>query len=159
MARPTIADVARAAGVSKSAVSFALNNRPGVGSDTRERILQTARELGWTPSSKARALSVSKALAVGLVVARTPEILRSDPFFPAFIAGLESVLSGRGYSLLLNVVPDAAHEEQVYRRLSSEGLVDGVFQTWSPEAAGGTRGRAAAPPRVGGSLDRRRGGR
>jgi DNA-binding LacI/PurR family transcriptional regulator len=129
MARPTIADVARAAGVSKSAVSFALNNRPGVGEATRDRILQAARDLGWTPSSKARALSVNKALAVGLVIARTPETLRSDPFFPSFIAGVETVLSGRGYALLLNVVPDGNDEEQVYRRLSSEGLVDGVFVT------------------------------
>jgi len=129
MPRPTIADVARTAGVSKSAVSFALNNRPGVGSETRDRILQAARELGWTPNSKARALSVSKALAVGLVVARSPETLRSDPFFPSFIAGLETLLSDRGYSLLLHVVPDSAREEQVYRRLAAEGRADGVFVT------------------------------
>ena len=129
MPRPTIADVARAAGVSKSAVSFALNNRPGVGEDTRHRILSAARDLGWTPDSKARALSVSKALAVGLVIARTPETLRSDPFFPSFIAGAETVLSDRGYSLLLHLVPDVAREEEIYRRLGSEGRVDGIFVT------------------------------
>jgi DNA-binding LacI/PurR family transcriptional regulator len=129
MARPTIADVARAAGVSKSAVSFALNNRPGVGEDTRQRILSAARDLGWTPDSKARALSVSKALAVGLVIARTPETLRSDPFFPSFIAGTETVLSDRGYSLLLHLVTDAQREEEIYRRLGSEGRVDGIFVT------------------------------
>ncbi len=129
MPRPTIADVARTAGVSKSAVSFALNNRPGVGSETRDRILAAARELGWTPSSKARALSVSKALAVGLVIARSPETLRSDPFFPSFIAGIESALSDAGYSLLLHVVPDTAREDAVYRRLAAEGRVDGVFVT------------------------------
>ena len=129
MPRPTIDDVARAAGVSKSAVSFALNNRPGVGSETRDRILRAAHELGWTPSSKARALSVSKALAVGLVVARSPETLGSDPFFPAFIAGLETTLPGRGYSLLLHVVRDADLEEGLYRRLAAEGRVDGVFVT------------------------------
>src|SRR4051812_3450504 len=106
MPRPTIADVARSAGVSKSAVSFALNNRPSVAADTRDRILQAARDLGWTPSSKARALSVSRALAVGLVLARRPETLRADPFFPSFIAGVEKGLAERGYSLLLHVAPD-----------------------------------------------------
>jgi DNA-binding LacI/PurR family transcriptional regulator len=129
MARPTIADVARTAGVSKSAVSFALNNRPGVAADTRDRILQAARDLGWTPSSKARALSVSRALAVGLVLARRPETLRADPFFPSFIAGIETGLAARGYSLLLHVAPDDARQDEVYRRLSSEGRVDGVFVT------------------------------
>ena len=56
MTRPTINDVARRAGVSKGAVSFAFNNRPGISSETRGRILAVARELGWSPSSRARAL-------------------------------------------------------------------------------------------------------
>lgn len=129
MPRPTIADVARAAGVSKSAVSFALNDRPGVAPLTRERILDAARDLGWTPNSKARALSVSKAFAVGLVLSRRPETLRADPFFPSFIAGLELGLTEHRYSLLLHVAGDAGSEEEVYRRLSGEGRVDGVFVT------------------------------
>jgi LacI family repressor for deo operon, udp, cdd, tsx, nupC, and nupG len=125
--RPTINDVATAAGVSKGAVSFALNGRPGISEDTRRRILETAETLGWTPSPRARALSVSKALAVGLVIARPPEILRADAFFPAFISGLETVLSTRGHALLLQV---AEHEDHAaYRRLVQEGRVDGVFVT------------------------------
>ena len=129
MTRPTINDVARAAGVSKGAVSFAFNNRPGLAPETRERILSTARALGWTPSSRARALSVSRSFAVGLVMARPPETLRADPFFPSFIAGVESELSGHGYALLLQVVPEHEGEQQTYRRLSDEGRVDGVFVT------------------------------
>ena len=129
MPRPTINDVARAAGVSKGAVSFALNRRPGVAPGTRERILRVAQEIGWTPSSRARALSVSRALAVGLVVARSPDTLGADPFFPSFIAGLESVLSDRGHALLLQVVADHAREKPSYRRLAEEGRVDGVFVT------------------------------
>src|SRR6185312_8762430 len=103
MPRPTINDVASAAGVSKGAVSFALNDRPGVAPDTRRRILEVAEQLGWTPSPRARALSVSKALAVGLVVARPPDVFRADAFFPSFISGLEAVLSERGHALLLMV--------------------------------------------------------
>ena len=113
--------------MSKGAVSFALNNKPGLAPETRSRILQVAADLGWSPSHRARALSVSKALAVGLVVARPPEILRADAFFPSFIAGLETVLSQHGHALLLLVAEhgDAA----AYRRLASEGRVDGVFVT------------------------------
>ncbi len=127
MARPTINDVATAAGVSKGAVSFALNGRPGISEDTRRRILETAETLGWTPSPRARALSVSKALAVGLVIARPPEILRADAFFPAFISGLEAVLSTRGHALLLQVAERDDHA--AYSRLVQEGRVDGVFVT------------------------------
>lgn len=127
MPGPTIKDVARAAGVSKGAVSFALNDRPGLAPETRSRILQVAAELGWSPSQRARALSISKALAVGLVIARPPEVLRADAFFPSFIAGLETVLSQHGHALLLQVAEhgDAA----AYRRLAREGRVDGVFVT------------------------------
>ena len=129
MSRPTINDVARAAGVSKGAVSFAFNNRPGLAPDTRERILSAARTLGWTPSSRARALSVSRSFAMGLVMARPPETLRADPFFPSFIAGVESELSERGYALLLQVVPEHDVEHRSYRRLAEDGRVDGVFVT------------------------------
>src|SRR3546814_5466335 len=61
--RATIADVARRAGVSKGLVSFALNDRPGVAPDTRRRILEAAEALGWSPSVRARALSVGRAFA------------------------------------------------------------------------------------------------
>jgi len=125
----TITDVARVAGVSKGAVSFALNDKPGVAAHTRERILAVARDLDWTPSLRGRALSVSRALAVGLVIARTPETLAADPFFGSFISGIESVLSKRGYALMLQVVGDERTEHESYRQLAGSGRVDGVFLT------------------------------
>lgn len=124
--RPTIRDVARVAGVSKGTVSFALNGRPGVSEDTRQRIFEAARELGWAPSAKARALSTSRAFAVGLVLAREPELLGADPFFPAFIAGVERTLSDCGQALVLQVVPES-QEVAGYRRLAGTGRVDGAF--------------------------------
>ena len=85
--RVTIVDVARLAGVSKGAVSLALNDRPGVSDPTRNRIRAAAAQLGWQPSQRARSLSVSRAFALGLVIARPPDLLGADPFFPPFIAG------------------------------------------------------------------------
>lgn len=124
--RPTIADVARHAGVSKGAVSFALNGRGGVSGETRARILAVASELDWRPSHRARSLSVSRAFAFGLVLARAPELLGADPFYPSFIAGVETVLAPAGYSLVLQVV-SADAEDAGYRKLAGEGRVDGVF--------------------------------
>lgn len=125
--RPTIADVATRAGVSKGAVSFALNGRPGLAKATVDRILAAADELGWRPSNRARSLSVSKAFALGLVITRDPGVLSSDPFFPAFIGGVESVLAPRGQALVLQVVAPGEDEEAGYRRLAQDGRVDGVF--------------------------------
>ncbi len=128
--RTTIDDVARRAGVSKGAVSFAVNGRSGVAPATRERILQAAADLNFRPSARGRALSSSRAFALGLVVARPARLLAADPFFPQFIAGIETELSGRGSSLVLQVVPDDPEVEAAgYRRLHAEGRVDGVFLT------------------------------
>ncbi|MCM2578677.1 LacI family DNA-binding transcriptional regulator [Streptomyces meridianus] len=126
--RPTIADVAKLAGVSRSAVSFALNGRPGISEDTRERILAAARELGWQPSRPAQALSRGRAGALGLVLSREPGAIGADAFFPAFIAGVESVLAERGDALVLQVT-GPGDEEAVYRRLASDRRVDGVLLT------------------------------
>ena len=127
--KATINDVARAAGVSKGLVSFALNDRPGVSADTRDRILDVARELDYRPSLSARSLSTRTSYAFGLVIARDPEILGADPFFPSFIAGVERVLLTEGRALVLSVVGDEQHEATVYRTLAADARVDGVFLT------------------------------
>ena len=126
-ARPTIDDVARRAGVSPAAVSFAVNDRPGVGAETRARILRAAEDLGWRPSAHARALTDARARAVGLVLARDPGDLETDAFFVRFLAGLERALSPRDHALLLQLVPAA--EAGAYARLAASGRVDGFVLT------------------------------
>ncbi len=127
--RPTIADVAREAGVSKGLVSFALNGRPGVAPATRDRILAAAQDLGWSPSVRARSLSVDRAFACGLVIGRSPDVIAADPFFPAFIAGLEDEFAASGQVLVLAVATPGRHEEDTYRKLAADRRVDGVILT------------------------------
>jgi DNA-binding LacI/PurR family transcriptional regulator len=126
---PTITDVARRAGVSKGLVSFVFNGRPGVAAETRARILRAADDLRWRPSPHARTLSRQMAYAMGLVIRRQPAVLASDPFFPAFLAGVETVLGEAGRVLVLSVVPDIDAEERTYRSLADDRRVDGVFVT------------------------------
>jgi LacI family repressor for deo operon, udp, cdd, tsx, nupC, and nupG len=121
-------DVARHAGVSTTAVSFALNGRSGVADDTRARILGVARELGWEPSASARSLGGRREHALGLIIARDPLLLSADPFFPAFIAGVEMELAALGQALMLQVVgDDAVREAERYTHLARSERVDGVF--------------------------------
>ena len=128
--RPTIVDVARRAGVSAAAVSFAVNDRPGVSSGTRERILEAARELGWQPSASARALTEARTRAVGLVLARSVTQLEGDSFFVRFLSGIERALSAADYALLLQIVPgEATSALPAYERLAAAGRVDGFLLT------------------------------
>jgi DNA-binding LacI/PurR family transcriptional regulator len=124
--RPTMSDIAREAGVSKGAVSYALNGRPGVSEPTRRRVLEIAQALGWVPNTAARALSASKTGAVGLALARPASILGLEPFFMQLISGIETVLAERSLALVLQVVPDVHAECEVYRRWWAEHRVDGV---------------------------------
>ncbi|TWF95778.1 LacI family DNA-binding transcriptional regulator [Saccharopolyspora dendranthemae] len=129
MKRPTIIDIAREVGVSKAAVSYALNGRGGVSPETRDRILDVAADLGWRASSAARALSSDRAATVGVVLARSPEVLRTEPFFMQVVAGLEQTLSAHGFSLQLALASDPATELETYRRWWAERRVDGVLLT------------------------------
>ncbi|GAA3274266.1 LacI family DNA-binding transcriptional regulator [Streptomyces lavendulae] len=125
--RPTIKDIARRAGVSESAVSFALNGRPGVSEQTRARIRRVAEELGWQPNSAARALSGERSGAVGLVLARPAHTLGVESFFLQLVSGIQEVLSAERIALLFQVVEDIEAECAVHRRWWAERRVDGVL--------------------------------
>jgi DNA-binding LacI/PurR family transcriptional regulator len=125
--RPTIADVAARAGVSSAAVSFAMNGRPGVGEETRRRILDAAAELGWRPSAHARALTEARARAIGLVLARPVEQLEVDPFFVRFLAGIERTLARTDHALVLRVMDEL--DLDAYARFAAAGRVDGFLLT------------------------------
>jgi DNA-binding LacI/PurR family transcriptional regulator len=125
--RPTIADIAKLAGVSKVAVSYALNDRPGVSQETRAQIKKIAAEIGWQPNSAAKALNGASARSVGLAVARPASILAIEPFFMELISGIEHELSQRSFALMLQVVDDHAQEIETYRRWWGERRVDGAI--------------------------------
>ena len=125
--RATIADIAQRAGLSKGAVSYALNGLPGVSESTRQRVLKLAAEMGWRPNSAARALSASRAGALGLVMARPASTLGVEPFFMKLLSGIENTLAARSTALVLQVVPDHDAEVEAYRRWWAERRVDGIF--------------------------------
>ncbi|NUW36290.1 LacI family DNA-binding transcriptional regulator [Nonomuraea sp. SMC257] len=127
MKRPTIADIARRAGVSKVAVSYALNDRPGVSEARRAAIKAIAEEIGWRPNSAARALSGARARSVGLTLCRPARILGVEPFFMELISGIEGELADRSYALMLQVTATPEQEAEVHRRWWGERRVDGAI--------------------------------
>ncbi|MEV0459247.1 LacI family DNA-binding transcriptional regulator [Catellatospora methionotrophica] len=127
MKRPTIADVAKAAGVSKGAVSYALNGQPGVSDTTRRRILAAAETLGFRANSAARALAGAPSNVVGLTLHRPAKTLGVEPFFMELVSGLEAELSTHSYALLLQMVSGSDQEIAVYQRWWSDRSVDGVL--------------------------------
>ncbi len=127
MQRPTIRDIATAANVSPTAVSFVLNSKPGVSTATRERVLAVAKQMGWTPNAAARALSASKANAVGLVIARPDTPLTSERFFFGLLLGIQARLKRDNIDFLMQIANSIAEEIDTYRTWWSERRVDGVI--------------------------------
>ncbi|MFJ9777326.1 LacI family DNA-binding transcriptional regulator [Kitasatospora sp. NPDC101157] len=124
--RVTIRDVAARAGVSAGAVSLALNDRPGVSAGTRKRIVEAARELGWSPNLAARSLAQGHRVhTIGMALTRAAAGTVLDAVHMALIGGIESVLTERPCSLLLHVAPDLDAEIALYKQWWQSGKVNG----------------------------------
>lgn len=123
--RTTISDIARQAGVSSGAVSFALNGRPGVSEETRARILRIADEMQWRPNNAARALRDARSDVVGFVIARPARTLGVEPFFAQLISGIQAGLSQSEIALHMLIVEDTEAEIRTYKHWWNEHRVDG----------------------------------
>jgi DNA-binding LacI/PurR family transcriptional regulator len=102
MKRPTILDVARLCGVSKTTVSVILNETPAsnrVPHETQQRVRQAVDQLGYRPSWRARALSNRKTHVIGVLYAPPmPLIVRGN--YAGIMAGINETLSRRGYHVM-----------------------------------------------------------
>lgn len=97
--RPRIADVAREAGVSKTAVSFAFNSPDRLSAETASRIREVAETLGYRPHPVARMLTQGQTLALGVLTPQALSVIFSNPFFGAFSEGVALAAEEYGYGL------------------------------------------------------------
>jgi DNA-binding LacI/PurR family transcriptional regulator len=98
--RPRIADVARAAGVSKTAVSFAFNSPERLSAQTVARIREVAEGLGYRAHPVARMLTQKKTMTIGLLTPQVLSVVFANPFYSAFCGGVAAVTDQAGYGLL-----------------------------------------------------------
>ena len=98
--RARIADVARAAGVSKTAVSFAFNSPERLNPETAERILEVADDLGYRPHPVARMLTQRRTGTIGVLTPQALSVVFSNPFFGLFNEGVAAAAESSGHALL-----------------------------------------------------------
>ena len=121
MARVTLTDVAKDAGVSRATASMVLNDSPLIAQATKERVRASFARLGYVYDRAAASLRKNQSLAVGLVITQL-----SNPYFAEFVEGIQSELDDRGMDVLLGI---SAEDRARQRRLlvsMSERRVDGV---------------------------------
>lgn len=124
----SIRDVAREAGVSTAAASYALNGKRGLAEDTRQRVLAAAEKLQYHPNKSAQRMRTGRSDTIGLVL---PDI--GNPFFPRFARAVQQAAGEAGKSVLLvDTGNDPAADLEGVRKLSRHG-VDGII--WWPTVA------------------------
>ena len=116
--RPTIIDVARVAGISKSTVSLVLQNSPLVKDETRRLVREAMDKVGYVYNRAAANLRSSNVGLIGLVISD----LR-NPFFTEFATSLQMALSARGYATVVaNTDEDPAIQAQVVGAMIEHGV-------------------------------------
>lgn len=125
--RATSLEVARAAGVSRTTVSFVLNDVPGVRitEETRRRVLEAARRLNYHPDAAARRLVSGRTHIIGLVLRQTPQQMAADAFLPEALHGLSRAARQHGFHVLLEAL-DPSDPARHYSTLVRENHVDGL---------------------------------
>lgn len=126
--RVTSQDVADLAGVSRTTVSFVINDvkQYNISQETRQKVLDAIEELGYVPNASARALATRSAKAIGLIMNRSPQYIQSDTFLPQIVGGLLSIINQHQLSLLVEWV-DAEQQVETYRKLIKAKHIDGMI--------------------------------
>lgn len=124
--RPTSADVAAVARVSRTTVSFVLNQRPGIKipDETRRRVLDAAATLDYHPNSVARQLARGASRNLGLVLRQSPEQVANDGLLAETLRGLASAARAADHRVLLETLVPG---EGSYANLVRSGRTDGLI--------------------------------
>lgn len=122
----TIKDIAKAAGVSHTTVSRALNSNPAISPETTERIQQLARQMGYVPSAVAQSLLSRRTQTIGMVVTTI-----ADPFIVKVVEGAEQIAQAAGYSIFLTTSHNKPEHEMAVVETFQRRRVDAVIVTSS----------------------------
>lgn len=118
----TIRDVARRAGVSVATAARALGGYGYVSAGTRRRVLRAASLLDYHPNAIARSMIKGRTHTLAVVVSDN-----SNPFFATVVRGIEDVVLGHGYAIMLCNADENPDKEALYLRMIREKRVDGLI--------------------------------
>ena len=125
-ARATLHEVAQLAGVDVSTASRVLRGdlNQRVSEETRQRILDAAKQLAYQANFTARSLRAAKTFTLGIAI---PQL--DNPVFAQMIVGVERGARERGYSLLIAHIEGGGMDDTAYERLATANRVDGLLIT------------------------------
>lgn len=120
--RVTIKDIALKAGVSKTTVSFALNDPSRISTETYERVMAIVTELGYVPDPVARTLATKRHGAIGLLLPQPLLEALANPYLCELIRGIGEVCEEHGLALTI-LPPIRGKVEEAARRAAVDSLL------------------------------------
>lgn len=132
-------EIAKKAGVSQTLVSLALNGSYDVtlSEETREKVLEVARELGYVPQAAAKSLKKGRSSNIGLVLVQPHFQVFRDPYIPNIMTGLSSIVRSNGYRLIVEHINDL-DDLTIIRDMLKSGEVAGLILSnyqWAKKVA------------------------
>ncbi len=124
----TIMDIAKALNISKSTVSRALHEHSDINEQTRQAVLNMARQLDYQPNLLAQSLVKSRSNTIGIIV---PELLTY--FFPTVIMGAQEVASAAGYNVVICQSQESYETEMANAQVLLANRVEGVLISMTRE--------------------------
>jgi DNA-binding LacI/PurR family transcriptional regulator len=122
----TIREVAKRAGVSLQTVSNVLNGRMSqMGAETRERVLRSIQELGYSPNVQARGLRSQRTSTIGYLTVDPAARFLADPFHILLLSGMADALREHDYCLLVQALPLDGSSD-AFTRLYRQRRFDGA---------------------------------
>jgi len=118
---PTIIDVADVAGVGRSTASRVMNGQAGVTAATREKVMQAAESLGYSPNPLAQGMQSGRTHTLGVVLADV-----ENPFFAQAMRAITDTARGLGYDVILANTDEDLQAEQAAVQLMLKKRVDGI---------------------------------
>ena len=130
----TILDIAKELNITFSTVARALNDHPAISTATKKAVRETADRLGYRPNKVASSLRSGKTKIIGVLVPRL-----DVSFFSSVVHGIEGVMNGSGYTILLYQSQESAKQERNGIDTFLRSRVDGIIASISLETedAGG----------------------
>jgi len=135
---PTLEEVAKLAGVSRSTVSRVVNQHPNVRPEVRERVWEVIRKTGYQPHAAARSLATRRTRVIGLIIPQAVTTLFTDPYFPILIRGVADACNAHNYHLMLSlfsrrrVQESRARQDLLYQQVLRGRYLDGVVVSSAP---------------------------
>lgn len=123
----TIQDIAELAKVSKGTVSRVINGGPGVGAETRKRILKLIEELDYQPNASAQGLAAKRTNNIGVIIPHTGGYSMSTTYWPTLLTAITEKAASQDYNVLLSTARSQEDVDSAYRTILKGKRVDGLI--------------------------------